>query len=107
MSDDEQLLRILEAHGKQFLESFNLSDSNFSGKRKATEPAESPSPKCARLSEDGSSSDEEWGGIQPNGGGILDEDNESDSELYTDDSGVSIFINPRTWQLKSHRSRAR
>lgn len=85
MSNKDELLGILEAHGKQFLQSFDLPNIGSHGKRKAFDKTGPSSSKRAKLSEDELSSEEEWGGIQA-------KDSESsggDSALETDeDEGI-------------------
>jgi len=79
MSDDEKLLNLLEAHGQEFLQSFNLSGVDNSTKRKArVVTSEYITPKRARRAHEESSSEEEWGGIQPEGSTNI---SDSDSEL--------------------------
>ncbi|KAF9452472.1 hypothetical protein P691DRAFT_221721 [Macrolepiota fuliginosa MF-IS2] len=88
MSGQRELLSILEAHGKQFLQSFELPTTVSSGKRKAlNKPSPLPS-KRARLSEDESISAEEWNGIR-----IKDCDSsedESDSEMDGDEDNADF-----------------
>jgi len=67
MSDDEKLLNLLEAHGQEFFQSFDLSGVVKSSKRKAGVATEYISPKRARRAHEESSSEEEWGGIQSEG----------------------------------------
>jgi len=78
MSDDEKLLNLLETHGQEFLQSFNLSDVVKSTKRKArVATPEYISPKRARRAHEESSSEEEGSGIQPEGStNISDSDSE-------------------------------
>ncbi|PCH41183.1 hypothetical protein WOLCODRAFT_100005 [Wolfiporia cocos MD-104 SS10] len=61
-TDQQQLLRILEAHGQQFLESF--SSSVEAGKRKdANHAIPSSSSKRRRVEEESTGSESEWSGI--------------------------------------------
>ncbi len=77
MTDQAELLSILDAHGKNFLQSFDISSTGSSGKRKATGKARSSSSKRIKLSEDQSDSEEEWGGIKS-----------TDSELMANDESL-------------------
>jgi len=86
MSDDEGLLNLLEAHGQQFLQSFELSGMVKSTKRKAgAATSENTSPKRARLAHEESSSEEEWDGIQPEGSTNI---SDSDRIPEFDESGT-------------------
>jgi hypothetical protein len=64
MSDQDELLKLLEAHGEQFLQSFHLPISGASAKRKMSKSATPSSPKRPKLSENVYTSDEEWTGIR-------------------------------------------
>ncbi|KAJ3573866.1 hypothetical protein NP233_g2137 [Leucocoprinus birnbaumii] len=87
MSDDGDLLKLLEAHGQQFLQSFDLPNATKSHKRKAGNTrAGSTSLKRPRLFQGESSSEEEWGGIQS--GNLTEEHDKLDSDS---DSGDSDF----------------
>jgi len=80
MSGDEKFLNFLEAHGQEFLQSFNLSGVGKSTKRKARiATPEYISSKRVRRAHEESSSEEEWDGIQPEGStNISDSDRHSE-----------------------------
>ncbi|KXN83704.1 hypothetical protein AN958_00845 [Leucoagaricus sp. SymC.cos] len=106
MSDDNELLSILEAHGQQFLQSFNLPASIRTTKHKATDSNDKQSPlKRVRLSGDESSSEEEWGGIKIQENAFSEEGSDSeidleDPECDQDDDGFtaggSTFVDEKT-----------
>ena len=80
--DQEDLLRILEAHGQQFLGSFG--SNTLKGKRKDDTTSAPDARKRAKLehrSDEGSS--DEWQGLGE------DNDSESDASASEDDATVS------------------
>lgn len=92
-ANDSELLSILEAHGQDFLQSFDIPSSYHSKKRQAANAKAGPSSlKRPRLFQDGSSSEEEWRGIQPKAGGFLEEDSELDADSDVDNSGAPIRL---------------
>lgn len=83
--DQEELLRILESHGKQFLNSFASSVSI--GKRK--EPSvDEPEPKKRRLRECSDEEEEEWGGFLGSDGSL--EEGSTDNEDQEDGMPIPI-----------------
>ncbi len=79
---DEDLLKILQAHGQQFLQSF---DSGITiGKRK-----EGPTPAIDRRSKkkklDEPQSEEEWTGITGLGSGPSEDEEDSSEETFDED----------------------
>ena len=71
MSDDQELLRILEAQGRQFLQSFSIPHALSGGKEKGSAPRDD--------AVDGDDSNEEWGGIghsSPSDGGSSEGEND-------------------------------
>lgn len=74
MSDIEDLLAILNAHGQSFIQSFDIPTPGPSNKRKHVEE-EAPE-----------SEEDEWTGITPEG----EDEDEENSEVGEYDSGTPI-----------------
>ncbi|KAF5363667.1 hypothetical protein D9756_000703 [Leucocoprinus leucothites] len=97
MSDENELLSLLETHGQQFLQSFDFPSSIQSIKRRAENGKANPSAlKRAKLAQDEPSSEEEWGGIQLRREELSSENNNSntgsdlgDSDFEQDDDGFT------------------
>jgi hypothetical protein len=85
MSDQDELLKLLETHGEQFLQSFHLPTSRTSAKRKMSKSAAPSSPKRSKLSGEVYTSDEEWTGIQIDVSGSQGEDTESTADSPLDE----------------------
>lgn len=116
MSDSEDLLAILNAHGQQFLSCFDSTEGQQpkAKKRKLSQSEDVPKPSIESRSEGSSEQDDdsedEWGGVSSASGSSSEQDMQEYDDDFTADSksraAVVVFSDPSSSKGKQKEEQA-